>query len=71
MSGQGSPHRCQGKTRGRAILEGQEEGRGQVRAEEVAGERSQGTKFIFLLELEVGSRGLAWARPGGGGWRLG
>lgn len=31
MSGQGSPHRCQGKMRGGDIQEGREEGKGHVR----------------------------------------
>lgn len=43
MSGQGAPHRCQGKVRGRDIRQGQEEGRGMLGVKKWAGERSQGT----------------------------
>lgn len=62
MSGQGSPHRCQGKVRERDNREGREGGRGQgggeVESGEVLGDQ---VHFPFRAKSVVGA--VAWARP--------
>lgn len=58
MSGQGTPHRCQGKEE----TLGQGRRQRHVRGEEVSWGEVSGD-LVFLLELEVGSCGLGWARP--------